>query len=403
MPICKTTNNLDGIMVASKYCAMEPGFLRHSNRLRRILTTSRWPLLDYLRAVLRHGVSLMTGCLLVAVYEVATVAFPGKEHWWNKPPPLAVWSLVLAAIARAQYLAWRDVHTERGSLQSKVEGLHEMRPRLSASFEDRQGALVLVVTNHGAPAEVWAKITVSGDTLDPQTNAFAVWDGAAGETPSVRLATGETREIIIAEMRIGGPRDMQYYWFVPFMRAGERTATRPAPGLVPTLPRFGPHPGASAIRQEVTLKVVSDPTSVLPPIQCAITLVGSDRWERLSGVSPSSPISTSSTDPPQQVPSAAWVEHWDAFYLTAGEIVGRFHDLSYASEPSADDWQAFKDVVRQALSRAAELQEPHRSQALSLLRPFVDVEQATLGVCAGLAPDFRNWLVTIERLHSGTG
>jgi hypothetical protein len=346
----------------------------------------------------------MTGCFLVAAYEVATVAFPGKEHWWNKPPPLVVWSLVMAAIGRAQYLAWRDLRTATDTLQLTVDALHEMRARLSASFEDRQGALVLVVTNHGAPAEAWAQITISGDTLDPQTNAFAVWDGAPEDSHSVRLATGETREIIIAEMRSGGPRDMQYYWFVPFIRAGERKATRPASGLLPTLPRFRPHLEASAIRQQVTITVVSDPTSVLPPIQCSITLVGCDLWENLSGIAPTSRIASSTTNPapPEQAPPAAWLEHWEAFYLTAGEIVVRFHDLSYASEASAADWQAFKDVVGEALSRAAELQEPHRGQALSLLQPFVDVEQSTLGVCLGLAPDFRNWLVNIERLHSGT-
>jgi hypothetical protein len=87
-------------------------------------------LLEYLQAVLRHSVALMTGSLPLAVYEVLTLAAPGKEHLWNHPPPWLIWLSVLIAVTAAQFRAWLDIRKKRD--EARKTGEDRLREKAQA-------------------------------------------------------------------------------------------------------------------------------------------------------------------------------------------------------------------------------------------------------------------------------
>jgi hypothetical protein len=69
-------------------------------------------LLAYCRAVLRQWVALMTGSLLVAVYELLPLVAPngpGRTYPWNHLPPWIAWILAVLALFVAQCRAWLEM------------------------------------------------------------------------------------------------------------------------------------------------------------------------------------------------------------------------------------------------------------------------------------------------------
>jgi hypothetical protein len=89
----------------------------------QIPTPKPWAfLVEYLPAVLRRWVALMTGSLPVAIYEIVA-ALPGDQHPWNHPPPWVIWLSVLLAAVTAQFFTWRDVRHALFVANTKVRDL----------------------------------------------------------------------------------------------------------------------------------------------------------------------------------------------------------------------------------------------------------------------------------------
>jgi hypothetical protein len=284
------------------------------------------------------------------------------------------------------------------ALRAEIESLKEDRPRLSACLVDRGHTLFLSVTNDGAPADVWASIAVTGDTSRPKCYGFAIWRDTPEDVPPrqrhiERIAKSESRTLVIAEMHSAGKYNILYHRYVPFILAGEHESTHSAEGAVPCFysdpSSFKPEVGSSSVsRQEVALRVFSDKTSLLPPIQCDITLLGCDRWEMLSGVPLCPPV-----EERDLVLSDTLQDQWDSFYMVAGETLARLNALRNDSEPSDESWSAFKRLVQEALSLAGGLPEAYRDFPLSLLRTFSDAPKSSFGPCFVVAPDLMNWLL----------
>jgi hypothetical protein len=169
---------------------------------------------------------------------------------------------------------------------TKIRELEANRPRLSACLYEDSGQLLLSVTNAGAAAWVWATVNVSGNTLRQRSSVSAVWKHIAEDRS--KLTMHETRDIIIAERKRDDQQwaSLKYYWYVPFIENGNRSETRPLSASVPSHPGFDSKldPEARAIRQDVSITVLSDPISLEPPIHCVLALVGCDMWEDVSGV-----------------------------------------------------------------------------------------------------------------------
>jgi hypothetical protein len=275
------------------------------------MAKSSQAILEYLLAVRRHWVSLMTGSLLVAVYATLTLGFPDTPHSkypWNHLPSWVVWTLAVLALATAQYLAWRDVRGDRENLLWEVERLKAGRPRLRACLHEeteQPGNLWLAVTNDGAPAEVWATITVTGDTTKPCSGADAIWRYI--QAGRCDLGTGETRYIKISVMLSSGKIMPQtFVWHVPFIADGEECTTCSKHDGDRTSADYNPKTDPLASRQRVTLQVFSTPASLLPAIRCSVVLVGCDAWEDLTGVGVCDPsiLVPPPADPPSSTASA---------------------------------------------------------------------------------------------------
>ena len=235
-------------------------------------------------------VALMTGSFLVAVYAILPLVFPDTRHrkyLWNHLPPWAGWTLAVLAVVTAQYLAWSKVRDERERAQSEVERLKAERPLLVGCLHEeteQPGNLWLAVTNGGAPAKVWAAITVAGDTTKPCSGVDAVWRHV--QVGRCDLGTEETRYIKLAVMLPSGRIMPQTFnWHVPFIAEGEECSTFSKRDGGRTSADYNPKTDALASRQRITLEVFSTPASLSRPIRCNIVLVGCDAWEDLAGVS----------------------------------------------------------------------------------------------------------------------
>jgi hypothetical protein len=181
----------------------------------------RWSLfLEYLRAVRRRWVSLMTGSLVVALYAILVVAFPSKEHWWNQMPQWVVWSLVVLALVAAQYRAWLDMREQRDKVleqrrgyESAVLTVNAFTDTLSQSWGPRlpvervqMGLLgrrfaILRVTNEGyknLPGVVASCQFADG-------SGTCVWSQETGEqfvaggNNTADLNVGATRLLVVAQ------------------------------------------------------------------------------------------------------------------------------------------------------------------------------------------------------------
>lgn len=284
------------------------------------------------------------------------------------------WGLLtlIASLLRApgKLLMERDQVIAKAN--TRIQELEAGHPRLSACLDDQQSALSLIISNDGAAsARVWAKITIMGDTLRPQNNAYAAWKHEPSGKETVEIAAGDHKEILIGQTDSADPSYFLFYWFVFFIRGGEQGHTHPSAGLWFSAgsQTLAPEDPALEIRQRVSLKVFSDPASLSPAIQCSITLVGCDRWENLSGVSLCSHINA---DP---------AEKWQAFYSAASSMLIHYRSVKTlygAGSLGQEDWSVFKGVTREALSFSNNLGEPHRTQAHALLRPLVEIEQSSL-------------------------
>ena len=152
---------------------------------------------------------------------------------------------------------------------------------------DKSDGLLLAVTNSGAPAKVWAKLWISGDTLKARSDVYAVWNNNRPREYEVELAPGETKRIRIASTRKAaeiGPDALKYYWYVPFIENGEQVETRSRDSAFPKHPGYDPKtdPQALAVVQDVRVEVFSVPASVSPRIRARVKLIGCDLWEDLS-------------------------------------------------------------------------------------------------------------------------
>jgi len=344
----------------------------------------------------------MTGSLLVAAYALLPIVLPdtpNRMYPWNHLPPSVGWALAVLALFVAQYRVWLAMRNERDRLQqasderlrekdqdldaanTRIRQLEDLRPRLSACLVDKRGRLLLSVFNAGATAKVSAKITITGDTQHPQENVAAVWANELGE--EVTIATGDAKEILIAETQAKG-LTLLHLWAVPFYSVfGTRTATY-SPGSPITSPSYNPRndPEVLAIRQRINIRVLSTPASLLPAVDFGITLVGCDIWENLSGV-PICPWEPLSMDPS---------ERWQVFGSTVDHLLAMFRGVKGQNQSLPEDWQVFKNAVREALSLSDGLDEPYREQARARILPFDGVAQSALDNLSNSATELQNWL-----------
>ena len=273
-----------------------------------------------------------------------------------------------------QYLAWRRLNLRD----------------ISVCLEERGRRLLLVVSNDGPTATVSGSVTVEGDTLNPPTNAVAVWGGREF-SEEMQIRKGDRKEIIIAERRRHGTHgEPQFHWSVPFFQDGKPIWTQAAEGAFPTRHPGGDQfiPYVQEIRQRVTIRVLSDQ----PPVECAFTLVGSDIFEDFVGVSPcrqsDAGAKASGND------SVAAYEQWADFELEIGEVAGQFYSLAATAAPSPGDLRGFRGRVQEAIGKAQGLPESYKYDALSLLQPFVDGELSALNTHAA---DLEEWQVKMRR------
>jgi hypothetical protein len=74
---------------------------------------------QYLGEVKRHLGPIVTGSLIVGLRPAFGRLFPAKEYLWNSLMPIwLVWTVLVSALAVAQFLAWRDKQREVERLRS---------------------------------------------------------------------------------------------------------------------------------------------------------------------------------------------------------------------------------------------------------------------------------------------
>jgi len=336
--------------------------------------------------------TISIGPLAAAIYYGLQRMMPHLSLWVSTAAAVVAWAILTFTVSLIRVQATAQAN-------ARIRELEEDRPRLSACLIDRGHTLFLSVTNTGAPADVWASIAITGDTSRPRPAGFATWKDIPEDVPPSkrhleRIAKGESRTLVIAEMQSAGKYNILYHRYVPFILAGERESTHSAEGAVPCFysdpSNFEPviDSSSSLSRQKVTLRVFSDKTSLSLPIQCDITLIGCDRWEKLSGV-PLCPLAEEA----DLLLSGALQDQWDLFYIAVGKTLSRLNALGTYSEPSDESWLTFKCMVQVALSLAETLPEAYRDFPLSLLRTFSDAPKSSFGPCFVVAPDLMNWLL----------
>jgi hypothetical protein len=273
-----------------------------------------------------------------------------------------------------QYLAWRRLNLQN----------------LSVCLAERGRRLLLVVSNDGPTATVSGSISVEGDTLNPPTNAVAVWGGREF-SEEMKIRKGDRKEIILAERRgYAAHGERHFHWSVPFFQEGKPTWTQATEGAFTTKHPRGDQfiPYVQEIRQRVTIRVLSDQ----PPVECAFTLVGSDILKDLVGVSlcrqSDAGAKTSGND------SVAAYEQWADFELEIVEVAGQFYSLAATAAPSPGDLRGFRGRVQEAIEKAQGLPESYKYDALSLLQPFVDGELSALDIHAA---NLQEWQVKMRR------
>ena len=312
---------------------------------------------------------------------------PGLIGAVGAPLVWAALTLLISFLkAPGEIIGERDATIE--SANARIRELEAQCPRLSACLEQRGRTLLLVVSNDGATADVSAKITVAGDTLDPQSNATAAWRGeSAGE---VKIRTGDRKEIILAERRSHAPGGrMSFHWAAAYFQAGALEWTRPARDAFPTQHPGGEQfiPYVQEIRQRVSVRVLSDQ----PPIEASITLVGSDLWDDLVGVPWCSAQPTDSAALTRQEQEGAAVqatfEQWEGFDQEVSSLMSLFRSVREAGKPG--DERVFRGVVQEVLASADELPDSYKYDALSLLQPFADGELSALDIHAATLQDWQ--------------
>lgn len=170
---------------------------------------------------------------------------------------------------------------ELAETTSRITELEDRRPTLHGTLKHYKNRLILELTNEGAPADVWARVTVGGATLSRCSNADAVWDHDLTSTRTL-IASGERRSICIAESRHAeratGADIFRHYWWVSYFESNKVVTTR---SLEPSFP--SPNDQNIAARQELVLEVFSSPPS-LSPVRFSLTLVGSLLVEDVQGI-----------------------------------------------------------------------------------------------------------------------
>jgi hypothetical protein len=267
------------------------------------------------------------------------------------------------------------------ALERQYNEIRAARPRLTAGLlHEFQELLVVPITNDGAPARrVWAKLSVTGNTWKTRLNVYGTWRGAAAAAQEIQLGAGETHDIVVARSGRGeAPTAFFYfYYWVPFIEHGQHDETR---ALVPSWPR-DPHQDA---RQNVRIEIFSEPESDLERISFSLTLIGCDRWENARGVT--------SGAFPVAAPWEAYSDPWNDFFVAAGEIIVKFHNMQGVNQLPAQDWELFRSTAGHASVFAERLPEVLRDQARALVQPFLEVEQANLDSCAAAVAELQSFI-----------
>ena len=315
---------------------------------------------------------------------------PWVGNWLAGFLAAVAWGLatLLISALKAPGNIIKEKNQEINRAGDRIKELEATRPRLSACLADHSDALFLVISNDGAgAAEVSAKITISGDAMSPQTDAYAIWNNEPDGRERVRIDAGDQKMILVCEAGTEGQDFFHWYWFIPFISNGKKDRTRPFTGLFPSSRAWlgddkAVPEEAQEIRQRVSLRVTSEPASLSPLIQCSITLVGYNHWEGLSGVALCA-----------QPPTDLAYENWTRFYSRARGMLGHYYIVKRLYDAEAldqDDWSGFKFLADEALALSNQLQESHQEQARRLLQPIVDVVRSSLDSCP--VEDLEGWL-----------
>lgn len=108
----------------------------------------------YLRAVLRHGVGIWTGAAVTIGTWLVDMAVENgwiQAEWWPEPT-LAFYVIAgTLGLAVAQYLAWRDLETERNESRKAADHLSERVEHLEADVNRLQTASILSILPAKAP------------------------------------------------------------------------------------------------------------------------------------------------------------------------------------------------------------------------------------------------------------
>jgi hypothetical protein len=299
---------------------------------------------------------------------------------------LAVTLVVSGFTSLALIFLWAAfLHDERyNALEKQYNDLAVTHPSLRAlTLYESHGALLVLIKNFGAPATVWAKLSVSGSTLKPRSNVYAAWKVAAPTAHEVTIGSGDTQEIVLARTGSGGSAGagpFEFYYWVPFIENGVRDETRAKAASWPNDPKPDPNPEA---RQDVRVQVFSDKkTSWNPPIDISLTLIGCDYWREKDKY-----VIGAVGQGPRLEDSP-----WDAFHFVGSELVAQFGRVLGAMPPSTEGWQTFKRLANKALSLADNLPDAARDQVRALVYPLLAVDQANLDSCSPVVTDLRTFL-----------
>jgi hypothetical protein len=183
---------------------------------------------------------------------------------------------------RSRVSSFPVVETEMkaASTEAQKRVLPASRPNLSAcatllksngvkEFRDLHYLfrLLMSITNGGAPATLWASITVEGELVRAVgRDLCAIWNHNLA--PECRITTNETRRIRVADSRVDA--DLRFSWFVPFVQDGKLIQVHAKEASLPGCP----HPKGNI---QVSVAIFSDPPSIAPHIECGFTLVGCDQ------------------------------------------------------------------------------------------------------------------------------
>jgi hypothetical protein len=166
------------------------------------------------------------------------------------------------------------------ALERQYDELKESRPRLTAGPAHRTNdALLLPITNDGAPARIWGKVSVRGKMLNARSNAYAAWNGLIAD--KITLGFEEHHDIVVARVKSSARGNvLAAHLWIPFIENGQSDEMQSVDAF-PLLFKAGPE---EDVRIDVAIEVFSDPPSTGGPISVSLTVAGSDWYDELPAI-----------------------------------------------------------------------------------------------------------------------